>query len=443
MSKSLHDDLLRLCAQYPHLQFVFRHSCWETDFLRFFRSQVNYNIRREAEDLYVRVYKGQRSCSFVIDDPDMHKLQDKLDEALGIIDSLPPDPDFVDLETDRTVEPAAVTPDNITQVPLDRKIEILQHLSDAVEPLGFRIYGTFICNRTQMDIINSNGVDKHLAHSPVMLEVKAVSDRNEVTVLQSFGGEDFSRFNLETFTTSLKRKAELACNEVTDVEPGEWTVILAPRCVTEFLEYLSFGMMAEVLDRKVSWFEGKVGQKVFPEIVSITDDPRHPELINYQYNGDGHVCRPLPLVERGVFRNFLVDNYYAHKTGLAKNGADGICLVMDTGDVSLEQMFAGIERGLYISSLHYMNFINPRETSVTGLTRDGTFLIEHGKPTRVVNNLRFTQRISAMFERITQVENAAAVVPFSGNYENFDIITSRVPHVRVDGFKISSSTKTV
>jgi predicted Zn-dependent protease len=90
-----------------------------------------------------------------------------------------------------------------------------------------------------------------------------------------------------------------------------------------------------------------------------------------------------------------------------------------------------------------MNFINEKETSVTGLTRDGTFLIENGKITKVVNNLRFTEFISRIFQHITMLEDKSYTIPFSDNYEMFDISSAKAPHVLVKGFNITSSTKTI
>ena len=139
-----------------------------------------------------------------------------------------------------------------------------------------------------------------------------------------------------------------------------------------------------------------------------------------------------------------MNHYYAHKLNRPKNGSVGVAaLVMEPGSEPLEQMIAGVDRGLYIANLHYMNFINRKETSVTGLTRDGTFLIEKGKVVKVVNNLRYTVKISSVFEDLAAVGNDQQVVPNSDNYFEFDILAGLVPHILTKGFKISSSTRTI
>lgn len=443
MIETLREDLKRICDDHDDLKLQFLLQEWSTDFLRFFRSQINYNITRNSYVLNTSVYKGKRSCAFSIVDPDMHRLKDRLDEARAILEQLPEDPDFVDIEDNLETVDEQEKPDNIHEVSLPAKIDLLEKIAQAVGPAGFRIYGTFICNKVRNIYINSNGVDKTSFNSPVMLELKAVSDGNEVTVMESFGGEDLTHFDPDGFTQRLKAKVDIARHEVVDVDPGEYTVILSPRVIGEFFMYMSFFMSARALDNNISFFEGKVGEKVFPEHITLIDDPHHPQVIGYPYNGEGHIYRPTVLIENGVFRNFLVSNYYGRKLKMDKNGASGECLTLSPGEDSLEDLIGSVKKGLFISSLHYMNFINPKETSVTGLTRDGTFLIEDGKMTRVVNNLRYTQRISEIIQRITRLENQGYAVPFSDNYGNFDISSFTMPHVRVDGFKISSSTKTV
>jgi predicted Zn-dependent protease len=270
-----------------------------------------------------------------------------------------------------------------------------------------------------------------------------VHNKSQGTVVEAFGGEDFQYFQERNFLDKLLQKIGYCAYDIVDIEPGTYDVILAPRCLGEFTQYLAYGMSARALDQHSSFFEGKLNQKVFPEWVSVCDDPNDPEMIHKDYGSNGHIYRYLSLIDQGIFRNFMCDNYYSHKTGLPKNGNTGSCLKIEAGEKTLDELIGSIKRGLFISSLHYMNFINPKETSITGLTRDGTFLIENGKITKVVNNLRFTEKIARIFEHIQALENRSHPVPFSGNYSIFDIETVKSPHALVKDFNISSSTKTI
>ncbi len=428
---------------HPELQYEITQQLWSTDFLRFYHSQTNYNISKDNSSISVTLYKGKKSFNFQLDNPARDKIDAALREALEVIDKLPEDPDFVDLESDKTLAEPRKVPNNIEAIPLERKTRILANLAAAASMYDFHIFGTFVCNYVSQRLINSNGLDKSSLRSPIYLEVKAVHNGFQVTVLETFGGEDFKYFDEQAFTEDLVQKIKYCSNPIVDVEPGYYDVVLAPRCLAEFTQYLAYGMSARALDQHSSWFEGKQNEKVFPEHITIVDDPADPRMIRSDYGSNGHIYRFLPLVEAGIFRNFLCDNYYAHKTGLPKNGNRAACLKISPGNKTLEEMIGGIKRGLYISSLHYMNFINPRETSLTGLTRDGTFLIENGRVTNVVNNLRFTERIERILNNIVELEDHCATVPFSDNYESFDVETVKAPHARVKDFNVTSSTRTI
>lgn len=443
MILELKKKLVQICSEEQELKFEFSLKQWNTDFLRFYQSQTNYNISKSAINLDVSVYKGKRSYGFSIANPTEEALREKISEVKGFIDELPEDPDFVDIESDLGKTAENGKQDNREVVTLEKKIKILKELSEAVAPLNYKIYGTFICNYKEVYLINSNGVDKREINSPIALEVKAVNQETEVTVLETYGSENFANFDLADFRDSLVRKAEAGNNEIVDLEPGTYPVVLAPRCIAEYMMYLMGSVSARSLDSKSSFFEDKLGTQVFPESITVTDDPQHPDMMQYDYTSTGHPYEKMQIFEKGVFKNFIVSNYYAHKLQMKQTGSEASALVMETGDKTLTEMISGIKKGIYISSLHYMNFINQKETSLTGLTRDGTFLIEDGKITKVINNLRFTEKISRIIENIVEIENKAVTIPFSQNYGHFGIDSYRMPHVTVSKFNITSSTGTI
>lgn len=439
----LQKELVKLCESFPDLKINFNYRYWETDFLRFYQSQTNYNISKTSISLDTTIYLGKKSYSFSLYNPTIMQVQEKIEEAAVIVAGLPEDPDFIDLEDqlDKTAELEKTN--NIEKVSLEAKTEILGKIAQAVAPFKFKIFGTFICNYGINYVINSNGLCKREYNSPIYFETKAVHNETEVTVLETFGGENFDLFKAEELTARLVEKAKAATNEVVDVDAGEYEVILAPRCIGEYLSYLGSSFSVSSLDQGQSFFEGKLNKVIFPANVTVVDKPNHPEMINFDYNHEGHTYNETPLIEKGEFKNFMVGNYYGRKLKMERNGSTGSAMVMETGDKSLEEMIAGVKNGLYVSSLHYMNFINAKETSLTGLTRDGTFLIEDGKITKVVNNLRFTETISSVINGIIEIENRGYTVPFSENYGEFGITSVHMPHVKVKGFKISSSTHTI
>jgi len=444
MSEKLKEELRFLINDYPCCKIHLSLKRWETDFLRFYRSQTNYNISKSSLYAQVTLFKDKKNYSFNVNNPTCEAVREKIDEALAIIDQLPPDPDFVDLEADLRKASEAPKDNNIEKLTLEQKIDILTQFAEAVKPFDSEIYGTFICNHEVTYLLNSNGVNKKTESSPFYLEIKAVSSKNEVTVLDCIGGEQIERLDVASMVKNLVEKVKTTQSELIDVDSGDYEVILAPRCVADLLSYYAWsGYSARCLDRKDTDLEGKIGQRLFPECFSLSDLPHHPDVVSSDYCSEGHLLEDLPIFERGVFKNFLVSNYFAHKLNMTENGNHADCLVMETGDTSLSDMIKGVKKGLYISSFHYINFINARQTSLTGLTRDGTFLIENGKLSKVVNNLRFTDKITDVISNITAIQDTATSIPSSGNYGNFSINATVMPHILVSKFHISSSTHTV
>ena len=441
------ENILQHCrdiiSKNPNLKIKFTRKVWETDFFRFFRSMTNYIISKRMTTLSCLVYSGKRSMNFSIMDPTVAKLDEKMKFVKEHIDSLPEDPDFVDLEDNKEINIQKNVFNNIENYPSEKKINILKKLADDIDPLGFKLFGTFITNFVEYTLINSNGLDKTFSVSPLMLEVKAVNNKNDVTVIQSMGGYDPKGLDFDFFEEHLKEKIRMADSDVIDMDAGKYDVILSPYAIGEFISYLTMGLNGHSIDSKRSFFLDKKGKKLFPEHINLFDDPLNEKMIPYPYNQDGYPLNKLPIITDGVLENYFINNYYSHKLNMKKTGNMGTNLVLEPGKRSLDEMIGNVKKGLYISKLHYMNFMNARETSVTGLTRDGTFLIEDGKIKNVVNNLRYTVKIADVVSNITELENTTHPVTGSGNYGEFDIYTAQMPHVRVKDFRISSSTHTI
>ena len=135
----------------------------------------------------------------------------------------------------------------------------------------------------------------------------------------------------------------------------------------------------------------KIGQKVVDERVTLTSDPFDPTSPGNPFSGEGLPTQPITWIENGVVKTLAYDRYWAQKTGNqpTAGGGFGGGLRMSGGDKSLEELIASTERGLLVTRLWYIRPVDPRTILYTGLTRDGTFLIENGKIIKAVKNLRW------------------------------------------------------
>jgi predicted Zn-dependent protease len=194
--------------------------------------------------------------------------------------------------------------------------------------------------------------------------------------------------------------------------PGEYPVVLEPAAVGELLEQLgatTFNGLAFVEDR--SAICGRMGTRVTAPNINLADSPRHPRTLPRAFDAEGVPKRPLPLIQDGVAHRVVHDTRSAalagtrstgHATapGGSESGPIPTNLVLTGGGArDTEELCRPIERGIYVTRLWYTNPVRPKETLLTGLTRDGTFLIEDGRIVAPLEDMRMTDRILGVLER--------------------------------------------
>lgn len=242
-------------------------------------------------------------------------------------------------------------------------------------------------------------------------------------------------------------KVEKGRNPIT-VKPGEWDVILEPQAVNEMLAFFAWlGPNARIYHEQASHFSGKLGQKVVGENISIYDDPVSPEGFPMPFDFEGHPKKPLAIIEHGVLKNLVYDSYHAGKfkaknTGHAlpapnTGGPVPLHLTFEVGSKTLEEMIQSVKRGLLVTRLWYVRVLNPRTLSITGMTRDGTFLIKNGKIVGGVKNMRFNQSIPEALSNVVEVGRDA--VPLS-SFE-LEIGSNRMPALHIKNWNFTSGTE--
>ncbi len=185
----------------------------------------------------------------------------------------------------------------------------------------------------------------------------------------------------------------------TDTKPDEYRVVLSPECVATIAIFLNaYGFNGKVAEEGMSFVE--LGEQQFDEAFDFWDSPTDPESLYLPFDVEGTPKRRLDLVKAGVTTALLHSRRTAKKagaesTGHAEPGADvwgpfGWNMFVGGGDTSVDDLIAGVDRGIYVSTFNYCRVLDPKSLVVTGLTRNGTFMIENGEITNPVTNMRFT-----------------------------------------------------
>ncbi len=202
--------------------------------------------------------------------------------------------------------------------------------------------------------------------------------------------------------------------------PGEYDVVLEPSAVVELLEWLAFTTFGarEVADG-TSAFAGRIGERVTGSNVTLRDEGAGDRSFSSAFDREGTARSSLVLIDRGVATSVAYDRLYAAREGRASTGNAAPpsswddapiaqSLVMDGGSDTLESLVSKVDRGLWITRFHYVNgFLDPRRTLMTGLTRDGTFVIDRGARGRGVRNMRFTDSV---FEALSRCEGLSSLI---------------------------------
>lgn len=202
------------------------------------------------------------------------------------------------------------------------------------------------------------------------------------------------------------------------LDPGKYTVILEPAAVDEMMGFLAGSFNARNAEEGRSLLTRRgggtlLGEKLFSEKVTARSDPFDPRLTASPWSGQvstslggvgqfffggggggfgGYLpAQKMTWIEKGVIKNLAYSRYWAKKKGAEPTPPPGANLVLDGGENSIDDLVASTERGLLITRFWYIRFVNPQTVQLTGLTRDGVFLIENGKIAYPVMNFRWNE----------------------------------------------------
>jgi len=221
--------------------------------------------------------------------------------------------------------------------------------------------------------------------------------------LKDLNGEEQARVSIEKCLRGVNRKK---------LDPGKYTVIMEPAAVADLIGWLGFAFGARDAEQGQSFLSkpGKdeksvatfLGEKMFPEIITLRSDPFHPKLASTPWGPSLLPNEKISWIEKGVVSNLFYDRFWAEKAG-KKPTPFPANLVLDGQDNTLNDLIASVDRGLIVTRLWYIRVVQPKTWQLTGLTRDGVFLIEKGKITDPVTNFRWNESPAEVLQRTTKL----------------------------------------
>jgi predicted Zn-dependent protease len=262
----------------------------------------------------------------------------------------------------------------------------------------------------------------------------------------SFISRDCDRLRVEPLVGGAIAKASRGRPQ--EVKPGEYDVILEPDAVHELLSFLGYlGFHGLAFQEGRSFFCNQLGKKLVDEQVTIYDDGMDPQGLQVPFDFEGVPKQKIIFFEEGVARSVTHDSFTAGRAGLDSTGhalippnPEGpipLNLFMQAGRTSLEEIVRTVRRGIYVTRFHYTNVVEPMKAVITGMTRDGTFLIEDGEIKHPLKNLRFTESVLQALSRVRAVSRERKTCSSGSVYGRRFITGTVVPALRIDGFNFS------
>jgi predicted Zn-dependent protease len=256
--------------------------------------------------------------------------------------------------------------------------------------------GFIECRASATALANSKGLFAYDSSSTVTMTTTVRSPDGTGSGWACTDGNSFSDLDPQRVAATAVQKAKDSRNPVA-IEPGRYTTILEPTAVGNLVQLIANAMQARSADEGRSFFSkqgggNKIGLKVVDERVTLLSDPADSPSTSGGYDGDGMPLEKVTWIENGVVKNLNYDRFWAQKQGVQPTRSGGrSALRMLGGTTSVADMVKNTERGILVTRFWYIRGVDPRTILYTGLTRDGTFLIENGKVTRPIKNFRFNE----------------------------------------------------
>jgi predicted Zn-dependent protease len=408
---------------------------------RFANNGIHQNVAEHALNVSVRTQVEQRTARVTTNRTDEDSLRAAIEVSLSLAHSQPKIPLLLPMAgkqryrgVNRFIkETAALTPED--------RARAVRRACDLAVKKGQTAAGIFSSAQSQSAMGNSRGLfaayrDTHAVFSITIQEGSAASWAKE-------NSANVAEIDPQRLAQRASEKAHHA-TEPRELAPGRYTVILEPAAVLDLVGFLFYDFAATALRDKRSCFNERMGKQMFGKNISIVDDVYHPLQLGAPFDGEGIPRQRVLLVDQGVPKNLV---YSRASAKLAKKKPTGhgfmlpneygeapMNLVFSGGKASLEEMIASTERGLLVTRLWYIREVDPYEKIMTGMTRDGLFLVEKGRVSSAVRNFRFNQSI---LEMLRNVEIMGPAVRATGE-EAFEMV---VPAMKIRDFHFSEATK--
>ena len=408
---------------------------------RFANNAIHQNVAERASQLSVRLLIDGRTARASTNRLDEASIRQVVEEAAVLTSLQEPDGALLPLaDRDDALEVARRFEATAQVTPDDRAREVAGAIG-LVEEAGQTAAGIYSTSESVLAILNSRGL--FAWHAETMAQFSITAMATDSSGWAKGTACHHADLDPPALARAAAHKAGLSGAPL-ELPPGTYTVILEPAAVLDLVGEMFADFSATAIRDGRSFLRDRIGQKLFGANVTIHDDVYHALQAGAPFDGEGVPRSKLALVENGVVREVAYSRQAAH-LDLTKPTGHGfpapnevgeapMNIVIAGGQTPIEEMIAATERGILVTRLWYIREVDPYEKIMTGMTRDGTFLIVGGRIAGGVRNFRFNQ---SLVELLSNVEALSPAVRASGE-EAFDMVA---PAMKVRDFHFTEVTR--
>ena len=410
---------------------------WDSALTRFANNGIHQNVAERDVSVRVRVVKGGKTGVATINQMNEVAAADVLKRAIAIAD-LQPEGEVVPMPGPAKSNPVEAWSDATAGATPEERADFVGTICSKARRAGLLAFGAFSTGAEQVAIANSLGLYHH--HRSTEATINSVVMGEAGSGYADRGAIDVRELDKEELANEVIDKTQRNQN-AQPVEPGVYEVVLEEYAVAEMLEFMSYtGFSALAVEEDRSFM--RLGERITGDQVTIWDDGRDASGLPAPFDFEGVPKQRVNLIKNGVAAGVVYDMMTATSEGRQSTGhglpapnTEGpyaLNLFMQPGSVAKPDLIAGITRGIWVTRFWYVRTVHPKLSIITGMTRDGTFLIENGHVTRPVKDLRFTQ---SMLEALNGTLAAGKTTKLQiGEF----IGASRVPALHLKAFTFTS-----
>ena len=384
---------------------------------------------------------GKKHATTVTNDVSDDALQRTVAQSESLAKLSPDDPEVMPPLGAQTYLPVNGYFDSTANLtPADRARAALTALEPARKAGDLKVAGFIVVNAGANAIGNRNGMFAYNRATTANYTLTARTDDGTGSGWAGVEHPDWKQIDFAGMATRAIEKARLSRNPVA-IEPGRYTVILEPQAVGDLVQLMGFALNARNADEGRSAFAkqgggNKIGEKIVDPRVTIFSDPQDPQLLAQPYDGQGMPLSRQVWVENGVLKQLFYTRFWAQKQSKQATGFPSSIKLVG-GTTSMDDMIKSTPRGVLVTRLWYLRSVDPRTILFTGLTRDGTFLIENGKITKAIKNFRFNE--SPLF-LLANLEAIGPAIRLGGTEQGGPVV---MPAIKAKDFNFTSLSDAV